>query len=238
MATLSQQIIEIVQAVLKPSVELRPELEFINDLGANSLDITEIAMRIEERFGITVPDEQIEAVRTLADAIAFVEQATAEREGPRAAAAVVAIGSDHAGFHLKQALLERLGALSWEVLDCGPSSPAACDYPSYALEVARAVASKRARFGVLVCATGIGMSIAANKVPGVRAALVHGPYEASATRRHNDANVLCLGAQIVGSGIAVAALETFLKTPFEPGDDGRHQRRVELILRAEDGIKR
>ena len=135
----------------------------------------------------------------------------------------VAIGSDHAGFDLKQVLAAYLAELGYEVLDLGTSGPESVDYPDFGKAVAKAVAAEKARFGVLVCGTGIGISIAANRNPQVRAALCHDHMTAELSRRHNDANILALGSRIIGVEVAKDCLRTFLTTPFE---GGRHAGRV------------
>ena len=142
----------------------------------------------------------------------------------------LAIGSDHAGFEMKESLKSMLTELGYEVEDMGTHDKASCDYPDFAVAVAQAVSSGRAVAGILVCSTGIGVSMTANKIHGVRAALAHHAYEAQMTRRHNDANVLCLGANITGPAIAAEAVKTFLNTDFE---GGRHQRRVDKMMAAE-----
>lgn len=136
------------------------------------------------------------------------------------------IGSDHAGFELKEKIKAMLQDLGYSIEDVGTHDLASCDYPDFAKPVAEAVASGKCEAGILVCSTGIGMSMAANKVHGVRAALVHHAYEAKMTRQHNNANILCLGANITGPAIALEAVKTFLNTDFE---GGRHQRRVDKI---------
>ena len=138
----------------------------------------------------------------------------------------VVIGSDHAGFELKEYLRVILEEEGHIVRNAGTYDTASCDYPEFAYSVATAVAEGEADLGVLVCSTGIGMSMAANRVAGVRAALVHTGYEAEMTRRHNNANVLCLGANIIGKGIAEDALRSFLSHEFE---GGRHSRRVDMF---------
>ncbi len=138
----------------------------------------------------------------------------------------VVAGSDHAGLTLRAEAVKVAKAKGFEVEDLGPHAPDSVDYPDFAVAVSRAVAEGKARFGILVCGTGIGMSMAANKVPGVRAALCHTEWEARMTRAHNDANVLCLGERVTGGGLGVAIVEAFLTTPFE---GGRHQRRVEKL---------
>ena len=135
----------------------------------------------------------------------------------------VAIGSDHAGFDLKQILAAYLAELGYEMLDLGTGGPESVDYPDFGKAVAKAVAAEKARFGVLVCGTGIGISIAANRNPQVRAALCHDHMTAELSRRHNDANILALGSRIIGVEVAKDCLRTFLTTPFE---GGRHAGRV------------
>lgn len=226
-----------IRAVIADVLELEVEAvqeahHFVNDLGANSLDVVEFVMRLEEELGVTFPDEAAEQIKTVGDLVRYAEQLRAadgnaggELEGPTR----IAMAADRAGFALKQKLVARAVELGMQVDDLGVEDDLPGDYPHYAVEVARAVSEGRARLGVLVCGTGIGMSIAANKIPGVRAALVHTTYEARMAREHNDANVLCLGARVIGEGQASEALETFLTTAFTPGDDGRHARRVEQI---------
>lgn len=145
---------------------------------------------------------------------------------------VVAVGSDHAGFNLKRLLVEQLWAWLGEerVLDLGARSAARCDYPDYAEAVADQISAGRATRGVLVCGTGIGMSIAANKRPQIRAALCHDVTTARLARAHNDAQILCLGARVVGESVALEALEAFLRTPFERA---RHAHRLEKIAALE-----
>jgi ribose 5-phosphate isomerase B len=138
----------------------------------------------------------------------------------------VIAASDHAGLSLRAEVVKAVKAAGFEVEDLGPTTADSVDYPDFAVAVARAVAEGRARFGILVCGTGIGMSMAANKVPGIRAALCRTEWEARMTRAHNDANVLCLGERVTGAGLGVAIAEAFLATPFE---GGRHARRVEKV---------
>jgi ribose 5-phosphate isomerase B len=138
----------------------------------------------------------------------------------------IAIGSDHAGLQLKSELVIALTELRHDVEDLGTNSGASVDYPDYAKKVADHVAQAKAELGVLVCGTGIGMSISANKVRGVRAAVCRTEFEAKMARAHNDANVLCLGQRVTGSGLARAILEAFLDGKFEVG---RHAMRVDKI---------
>ncbi|HEU4383228.1 MAG TPA: ribose 5-phosphate isomerase B [Anaeromyxobacteraceae bacterium] len=142
----------------------------------------------------------------------------------------VIFGSDHVGLGLRAEAIRVAREKGFEVDDLGPFSGESVDYPDYARTVAEAVASGRARFGVLVCGTGIGMSISANKVKGVRAAHCTTEYEARMARAHNDANVLCLGERVLGVGQAGSVVASFLSQPFE---GGRHQRRVDKITAME-----
>jgi ribose 5-phosphate isomerase B len=139
----------------------------------------------------------------------------------------IAVGSDHAGFDLKAAVAGHLADSGHEVTDLGTDSAAvSVDYPLFGIAVGRAVAEGRAERGLCVCGTGIGISISANKVPGVRAALVHDVTTAALARRHNDANVVCLGGRTTGTAEAIDAVDTFFSTDFE---GGRHSRRLEEI---------
>ena len=143
----------------------------------------------------------------------------------------IAIGSDHGGFSVKEIAKPHLEKLGYEVVDFGTSTPDSCHYPIYAEKVARAVAAGEIDRGILICGTGIGMSIAANKIPGIRAAAVSDCFTAKATRQHNDSNILCLGERTVGPGLALLLMETFLTTEFE---GGRHQTRVDMISALEN----
>jgi ribose 5-phosphate isomerase B len=138
----------------------------------------------------------------------------------------VVFGSDHAGLALRAEAVRVARAAGFEVEDLGPFTPESVDYPDFASRVGQAVAEGRARLGVLVCGTGIGMSIAANKLKGVRAAHCTTEYEARMARAHNDANVLCMGERVIGLGLGGAVVAAFLSQPFE---GGRHQRRVDQI---------
>lgn len=143
----------------------------------------------------------------------------------------IALGSDHAGLELKKEIIKHLEKKGIELEDCGTYSMESCDYADFAEKVAEQVVSKKSDFGILVCGTGIGISIAANKVPGIRAALCGDTFSAHACREHNDANILSLGARVVGVGVALDIVETFLNAKFE-GD--RHQRRINKISAIEE----
>lgn len=140
---------------------------------------------------------------------------------------MIAIGSDHGGFELKKEVMAHLDARGLEYKDFGTYSDASCDYPVYGKAVAKAVASGECERGIIICGTGIGISIAANKVHGIRAALCGDCFSAEAARQHNDANVLALGARVVGPGLALKIVDTFLDTPFSNGE--RHIRRISMI---------
>ena len=127
---------------------------------------------------------------------------------------MIAIGCDHGGFELKKKIMAHLDARGLEYKDFGTYSDASCDYPIYGKAVAKAVASGECERGIVICGTGIGISITANKVPGIRAALCTDCFMAEATRQHNDANILALGGRVVGDGLALKIVDTFLDTPF------------------------
>lgn len=139
---------------------------------------------------------------------------------------MIAVGSDHAGFLLKQEVLNYLKEHNLEYKDFGTDSEKSCNYPEFAKRVADAVASGECDRGILLCGTGIGMSMAANKVDGIRACACSDTFSARATRMHNNANILCMGQRVVGFGLAREILDAFLYTDFE---GGRHQTRVDMI---------
>jgi ribose 5-phosphate isomerase B len=145
----------------------------------------------------------------------------------------IAIGSDHRGYDAKHRLLPLLQQIGHEVVDFGPESHESVDYPDYAFQVARAVGEGRVDRGILICGTGIGMCIAANKVAGVRAAPCHDSITAEMSRRHNDANVLCLSADLLGDDLIARMVRIWLQTEFEAG---RHARRVDKITRFEQEL--
>jgi ribose 5-phosphate isomerase B len=138
----------------------------------------------------------------------------------------IALGADHAGFHTKEAIKKFLLAQGYPLDDVGTTSEESVDYPDFGRQVAERVAAGRVGLGILVCGTGIGMSMTANKVPGIRAAVAHDVNTAHLAREHNDANVLTLGGRVVSDDLALAIVREFLNTPFA---GGRHQRRVDKI---------
>lgn len=140
---------------------------------------------------------------------------------------MIALGSDHGGFELKEEIKKYLEEKQIPYKDFGCETKESCDYPVYAKQVAHAVANKECEKGILICGTGIGISIAANKVKGVRAALCHDCFSAQATREHNDANILAMGGRVVGPGLALKIVDTFLNTEFS--NDERHKRRINMI---------
>ena len=144
----------------------------------------------------------------------------------------IAIGCDHGAFEYKNTIKEMLEKEGHEVIDCGTYSADSCDYPIYGKAVASAVAKKEADTGIVICGTGIGISIAANKVKGIRCSLCHDVTTARLTREHNDSNVLAMGARIVGIEVAKDIVQTYLNTPFS--GDQRHMKRLELISEIEN----
>lgn len=140
------------------------------------------------------------------------------------------IGSDHGGIHLKNHLLAYLEGKGYEIMDVGTFDEESCDYPDFAIKLCREIQSGTVSKGILICGTGIGISIAANKCRGIRAALCNDVYGAKMSREHNDANVLCMGERIVGAGAAELICDTWLGTEFA---GGRHARRVDKIMQIE-----
>lgn len=138
----------------------------------------------------------------------------------------IAIGADHGGFRLKETIIKHLRGLNLEFQDFGTFDEQSCDYPEYAKNVASAVASGEFSKGILVCGTGIGVSIVANKINGIRAALCSDTFSAKASRAHNDANILCLGQRVIGEGLAIEIVDAWLSSEFEAG---RHVNRVSKI---------
>ncbi len=144
----------------------------------------------------------------------------------------IAIGSDHGGYGLKQELLARLKDLPYEWTDFGCDSEESVDYPDYAIEVAQRVAAGEFDRGILLCGTGLGMAITANKVPGIRAATVHDTFSAQATRAHNDSNILTMGGRVVEPDRAEQITRIWLETPFEGGRHARRLKKIEMLEHA------
>jgi len=138
----------------------------------------------------------------------------------------IAVGADHGGYPLKAAVIAHLTKQGYECVDFGCHTPERCDYPVYGEKVARAVAGGECELGVLMCGTGIGISLAANRVPGIRAAVCSEPYSAQLTREHNNANIICFGARVVGEGMALMIVDAFLNAEFM---GGRHAERVAML---------
>lgn len=139
---------------------------------------------------------------------------------------MIAIASDHAGFNLKEKIKQHLEDLKFEVKDFGTYDTGSCDYPVFAKKACEAVLSDECDKAILICGTGIGMSMAANKIRGIRAAVCTETYMAKYTRLHNDANVLCMGARVIGDGVALEITDTFITTGFE---GGKHKRRIAMF---------
>lgn len=139
----------------------------------------------------------------------------------------IAVGSDHGGFNYKNKIKEYLAARGIEAIDAGTHTADSCDYPEIAHKVAKMVAGGEVERGILICGTGIGMSIAANKTAGIRAALCSDTFSAKATREHNDSNILCLGERVLGEGLMFDIVQIWLDTPFSEGE--RHKKRISMI---------
>ncbi len=169
-------------------------------------------------------------LRTASAPASAVKTEAPRMPAPSAGGKAVAIGADHGGFKMKESLKGYLRELGQEVIDCGTNSTEAVDYPDFALAVAELVSQGRATRGILVDGAGIGSCMAANKVPGVRAAMCYDQSTALNSREHNDANVLTLGAGLIGEALARQIAKTWLETPF---GGGRHARRVEKIMQIE-----
>ncbi len=144
---------------------------------------------------------------------------------------MIAIGSDHGGYLLKEEIKKHLEEKGYKFKDFGTDSTASCDYPVYAEKVCNAIQSGECDKGILVCGTGIGMSMCANKCKGIRAAVCGDHFSAEFTRKHNNANVLCLGAHVIGAGVAMQLVDIFLTTEFE---GGRHEKRIEMMMELEN----
>lgn len=148
----------------------------------------------------------------------------------------VAIGGDHAGYPLKQVVAEQLAVakqanLVGRVIDCGTNTTARCDYPDFAIAVSREILLGDADRGIVICGSGVGVSVAANKIPGIRAAICHDTYSAHQGVEHDDMNVLCIGGRIIGSELAMEIVRSFLSARYTPSE--RHQRRLDKVLEIE-----
>lgn len=147
----------------------------------------------------------------------------------------VAVGGDHAGFPLKKLVVELVGNQVNKVIDCGAHDERSSDYPDFAAEVARRIVTGKADRGILVCGSGVGVSVAANKIAGIRAAICHDTYSAHQGVEHDDMNLLCIGARVIGEELAMEIIRAFLAASYEPAE--RHARRLEKLLRLErDGL--
>jgi len=226
------EVVRLVAEVLEQDPgSIRLGEHFINDLGASSLDIVTLVMRIEQHYMLgETPDSQLEQIQTVGDLVDLVGSLRDGEPSIVEEVVDVVIASDHAGVELKAQMIEWLRGKGLHALDLGPHDQGSVDYPDFAALVAGKVVAKEALRGILICGSGIGMSIAANKVEGIRAALVSEPISARLCRQHNDANVLCLGARLIGPDMAFACVDAFMHTEFTPGDDGRHRRRVQRMM--------
>ena len=143
----------------------------------------------------------------------------------------IAVACDHGGLQLKNALIKNMESQGYEVVDFGTYTKDSCDYPDYASKAAKAVAKGECDKGVVVCGTGIGVSIVANKVKGIRCALVHDVFSAKATRQHNDTNMIAMGQRVIGEGLAIEILNAWLHTDYE---GGRHDLRIQKMMALEE----
>lgn len=143
----------------------------------------------------------------------------------------IAVACDHGGLRLKEVLIKEIKHQGYEVMDFGTYNEESCDYPDYAAKAAKAVASKECDKGVVVCGTGIGVSITCNKVKGIRCALVHDVFSAKATRAHNDTNMIAMGQRVIGEGLAIEVLDAWLHTDYE---GGRHDLRIKKMMDLEE----
>jgi ribose 5-phosphate isomerase B len=146
----------------------------------------------------------------------------------------IAIASDHGGFELKESIIAQLLNTGWEVDDLGPHSGDSVDYPDYGIKLAEEIADKKVQRGIVICGTGIGMSIVVNRFPGIRGTLCSDLFTAKLCREHNDSNILILGGRVIGKGLAAEIVDTWLNTPFE---GGRHQRRLDKINQIDASLK-
>ena len=146
----------------------------------------------------------------------------------------IALASDHGGFDLKESVIAHLLNTGWEVDDLGPHTGDSVDYPDYGIKLAEAVAEKKVDRGIVICGTGIGMSIVVNRYPGIRGTLCSDVFTAKLCREHNDSNILILGGRVIGKGLAAEIVNTWLNTPFE---GGRHQRRLDKINQIDASLK-
>ena len=147
---------------------------------------------------------------------------------------IIAVASDHGGFDLKKDVIGLLMELGYKVNDMGPENSNSVDYPDYGISLARAVADKKVSRGIVICGTGIGMSIVVNRFPGIRGTLCSDVYTAKLCREHNDSNILIMGGRVVGHGLAKEIVKVWLNTPFE---GGRHQKRLDKITQFDESKK-
>jgi ribose 5-phosphate isomerase B len=146
----------------------------------------------------------------------------------------IAIASDHGGFDLKESVIAHLLNDGWEIDDLGPSNEDSVDYPDYGVKLAEAIANKKVERGIVICGTGVGMSIVVNRFPGIRGTLCSDVYTAKMCREHNDSNILVMGGRVIGKGLASEIVDTWLNTAFE---GGRHQRRLDKINEIDANLK-
>ncbi len=230
----SSHILLIVADVLElDPAEVKLDSHLVYDLGANSVDIADLIWRIESdpKWEIEeIPHEILLSFETIQDVVKYLEQHHKSTVQPNInIAARVVLASDHGGRSLRAILRAHIEDQQITVRDLGTDEPHEVDFPEYAEVAARAVARGEAEYAVLVGRTGIGMAMAANKVNGVRAAVVHNLLTARLCRQRYDANILCLGASLLGEGLAALCVNEFLATAFQPGSHGERRRHLSRI---------
>ena len=217
--------------------DVRVDSHFFQDLGASSLDIAELSWRIEDdpSWGVgEISDSDLVDMHSVGDVLRYIDDRRQTAPAPVDGRVDVAIGCDHFGCALKAALCSHLTSLGLTVRDLGVDSHLeAVDFPAYAEAVGRMVAEGGADRGILIGETGVGMAIAANKIDGIRAAAVSVPLTARLARRHYDANILCLGAPLLGERVGLLCADGFLSTDFTPDDGGHQIRQISEIERME-----
>lgn len=151
-----------------------------------------------------------------------------EASGAKSDVHTIAIGGDHAGYSMKRIVGDKLLEMGFQIVDCGPEDECPCDFPDFAEKVSRVVLAGQAQRGILVCGSGVGVSVAANKIPGIRASICHDTYSARQGVEHDDMNILCIGARIIGEELAMELVRAFLAARYTP--QPRHQKRLDKIL--------
>lgn len=202
-------------------------LDFVNEQHVRSLDRSAKYISVTSNAVITTLARDLAEANNIEFRVVSGNQNVASvPQNPRS----IAIGCDHGGFHLKKVLVDELRKWGYDVCDVGTHSTDSVDYPDFAYAVAEMVSQKNCIYGIVIDGAGIGSAMTANKVPGIRAAHCHNLFEVKNSKEHNNANILSLGARVIGEGLAIEMVKTWLDTPFA---GGRHQRRVDKIMATE-----